>query len=224
MNPSKFPRIEKQPADARTLAVLRNMIIEGVLTPGSRVTEVLISGEMGVSLATVRTALHQLAKEGLVSLTPYTGWTVVTFSPKDIWELYTLRAAVERLAAQLVAENGDPHQARIIDEAIKNLERACRGCNGNDIAQADFAFHHAIVQASNHGRLQEQYGLIEHQIRVYIASSDALIAHPSEILAQHEPIAAAILDRDPALAAALSESHNLLEGKKLRRLREGPQI
>lgn len=158
--------------------MLRARIIEGAIPAGARLTEVQISDEMGLSRATVRTALHQLAQEGLVSLVPYTGWTVVKLSQQDIWELYTLRAAVERLAAGLAATNGEADRIADVRKAFHALEAACERKGADEIAEADFGFHKSIVEAAGHSRLRAQYGLIEHQIRVYIRSSDALIADP----------------------------------------------
>ncbi|MQX18045.1 FCD domain-containing protein [Sinorhizobium terangae] len=215
MDRTKLPKIEKMPADVRALGVLRGRIIDGSIPAGSRLTEVQISDEMGLSRATVRTALHQLAQEGLVSLVPYTGWTVVKLSRQDVWELYTLRGAVERLAASLTAANAEPAQIADVREAFDALETACERENPDEIAEADFGFHKAVVDASGHSRLRAQYGQIEHQIRVYIRSSDALIADSKEILDQHRPILEAILSRNSALAGELSEDHNLREGQKL---------
>lgn len=215
MDRTKLPKIEKMPADVRALGVLRSRIIDGAIPAGSRLTEVQISEEMGLSRATVRTALHQLAQEGLVSLVPYTGWTVVKLSQHDIWELYTLRGAVERLAAALAATSANGALIGGVREAFIALETACGRTDSDAIAEADFGFHKAIVDASGHLRLRSQYSLIEQQIRVYIRSSDALISDPKEILGQHRPILDAIISGDAALAGELSEGHNLREGEKL---------
>lgn len=213
MNNIKLPKIEKMPADARALNVLRSRIVDGSITPGSRLTEIQISDEMGLSRATVRTALHQLGKEGLVSLVPYTGWTVVELSQQDVWELYTLRGAIERLAAQLAAAADGEAVSRI----ARTFELLQKNCDTNPplIAEADFAFHKSIVDASGHSRLKMQYELIEQQIRVFIRSSNLLIEDPAEIIRQHQPIWEAIRDRDADLAGNLSERHNISEGQKL---------
>jgi DNA-binding GntR family transcriptional regulator len=215
MNRLDLPKIEKMPADARALGVLRSKIVDGSIPPGARLTEIQLSGEMGLSRATIRTALHQLGKEGLVSLTPYTGWTVIELSRQDMWELYTLRAAVERLAAQLAAAQGTPRAVASIGLSFDHLVAECQTHDRNRIADADFGFHKAIVEAAGHGRLQLQYSLIEQQIRVYIRSSDALIEDPTEIISQHEPILAAIRSKDSGMAGTLSERHNIHEGEKL---------
>lgn len=213
MDRRKLPKIEKMPADMRALGVLREQIITGSIPAGSRLTEIEISEEMALSRATVRTALHQLAKEGLVSLVPYTGWTVVKLSRQDMWELFTLRSAVERLAAMLAARNGTDH-GRLV-AAFSALEKACNGGSPEDIAEADFAFHKAIIAMAGHGRLTAQYALIEQQIRVFIRSSNVLIADPRDIISQHLPIYAAITGQDEVLASELCERHSLQEGEKL---------
>lgn len=211
---TSFPRIEKIPAEVRAAGVLRNQIVEGLLPPGSRITEVHLAAEMGLSRTTIRTALHELANEGLLTLVPYTGWTVIKLDEKDVWELYTLRAAVERLAAQLMARLQEEERTALI-VPFEGLENACQNGDPLQIAEADFTFHKAIVDAASHRRLSAQYGLIEQQIRVYIRSSDALITHPSEIITQHKPMLDAILAGMAEKAGQLAEEHNLVEGEKL---------
>ncbi|GGF68657.1 GntR family transcriptional regulator [Azorhizobium oxalatiphilum] len=209
-----LPKIVKVSAEARAIEALRSQIITGMLPAGARITEVQLSGEMGLSRATVRTALHELQKEGLLRLKPYTGWTVIQLTRQDVWELYTLRSAVERLASQLAA--GAPMEQRTrIQAAFDNLADACVDASAARIAEADFCFHHAIVDAASHSRLSAQYELIAQQIRVYIRSSDALIPDPADILSQHAPILNAILSGDSAEAGRLAEEHNLVEGEKL---------
>ncbi|WP_108261069.1 FCD domain-containing protein [Mangrovicoccus ximenensis] len=102
-----------------------------------------------------------------------------------------------------------------LEAAMDRLSAACAGGTGEEIAEADFALHKAIVAAAGHGRLAAQYRLIEQQIRMYIRSSDALLSGGAEIRAQHVPIVEAILAGEAALAGRLSEDHNLSEGCKL---------
>ncbi len=212
---TSLPRIVKIPAEVRAADALRSQIVEGQFPPGSRITEVQLAAEMGLSRATIRTALHELANEGLLTLVPYTGWTVIELSVEDVWELYTLRAAVERMAAQLAAKSQGEEQRAQLRAALERLAQACEDGNSSRIAEADFGFHKAIVDAACHRRLSAQYGLIEQQIRVYIRSSDALIANPSEIIAQHRPMCDAILAGNADEAGRLAEEHNLTEGEKL---------
>jgi DNA-binding GntR family transcriptional regulator len=211
----KVPRIVKQSIGSQAVDILRESIISGDLPAGARITETQLAEEMGLSRATVRAALHQLAKEGLTTLVPYTGWTVITLNPRDVWELYTLRSSLERLAAQLVAGTLKAAKRDKIRSSFAALERACASSNERAIAEADFAFHKTMIDLAEHGRLKSQYAVIERQIRICIRSSDALVENGRAIVEQHRPIAEAILAANVEEAGRLAEAHNMTEGQKL---------
>ena len=211
----RIPPVVKMPAEAQATDTLRDSIVNGTIPAGARVTEIQIAQQLNLSRATIRTALHQLAKEGLLNLVPYTGWTVLSLSSRDVWELYTLRSAVERLAAQLVAGSINSTKSSRLKWALDGLAKECTRGSPGRVAEADFALHKTIIQMSDHTRLASQYALIEQQIRMYIRSSDALVAEISTIIDQHQPIVDAILAGDAEASGHLSEQHNLTEGKKL---------
>jgi DNA-binding GntR family transcriptional regulator len=83
------------------------------------------------------------------------------------------------------------------------------------MAERDFDLHRALMELSGHGRLIEQYRQIEHQVRMYISSSDALIANPKHIVQQHLQLVEAVLAGRDDVAARLAEQHNLTEGEVL---------
>jgi DNA-binding GntR family transcriptional regulator len=179
------------------------------------VTEQQLAADLRISRATVRTALHQLSQEGLIIQIPYTGWTVVNLTSHDAWELFTLRASLESLAAKLAAVSTDDIKRDLVRVAMWNLLKACRSKNLSEAADADFALHEAIVELSGHRRLIEQYRLVGQQVRMYIVSSDALIPDLQRLVVQHQPIVDAVLNQKPDDAAHLAEAHNTSEGEIL---------
>ncbi len=220
MNRPVVGRIMKMPVEVQATDALRESIVSGVLAPGSRITEFSLAEQMHLSRATVRTALHQLSKEGLIVLQPYPCWKVVALGSEDVWELYTLRSAVERLAGRLVAgklagSSSDETTRALLQQAFDDLASACSAGDKENVAEADFAFHKLIIIQAGHSRLTDQYSLIEQQIRMYIRSSDELIDEPQQIVEQHHPILVAILNGAVEEAGRLSEGHNLGEGEKL---------
>jgi DNA-binding GntR family transcriptional regulator len=80
---------------------------------------------------------------------------------------------------------------------------------------ADFAFHRAIVAAAGHSRLTEQYRRVAQQISIVIASSNALLSDPVQLVHQHEPLYRAILAGKADAAATLARRHIETEGAKL---------
>ena len=96
---------EKRLLDRRAADQIRSHILEGVLPAGERLLETQLSEELEVSRGTVRSALAQLANEGLVQQVAFTRWEVSGTSTVDAWEIYTLRGALEGLGARLAAAN-----------------------------------------------------------------------------------------------------------------------
>lgn len=215
MKLSSMRPIAKQSAESLVTDSLRDFILSGSVKPGDRLTEVALAEHMGVARATLRTGLHRLASEGIIVQIPYTGWQVVELSAQDVWELWTLRASLESLAAKLAAEAPEERREPISD-AYALLLVACQKGNMKKIAEADFGVHRAIVHASAHARLEQQYRFVEQQVRLFIFNSNKLVEDgPAAIVAQHEPIVDAILSGQAELAARESWKHNEQEGKKL---------
>ena len=207
--------IVRMPIDAQAADALRHDIVFGALGPGSRLTEMKLAADFGLSRATIRTALQQLATEGLIVQTRYTGWAVVSLTAKSAWELYTLRSALEGLAARLANEALTAGGRTILRAAYDQLTTACAGGEADAIVEADFSLHKTIIMLAGHSRLEQQYRIVEQQIKMYIRCSDDIIADPTEIVEQHRSIVDSILTGSPSEAARESERHNLQEGKKL---------
>jgi DNA-binding GntR family transcriptional regulator len=208
-------KIEKKSAEGLALESLRAAIMAGTLPPGARLTEMALAEQLGTSRATVRTALHHLVGEGLAVQVPYTGWMVTSLSADDAWELVTLRASFESLAASLAAERGTPDAHAAITASFEALQTAARSRRSAAATAADFAFHRAIVVASGHERLAEHFRRVAQQISILIASSNALIANPQLLVAQHQPLYDAIMARKATRAGDLARRHIEDEGAKL---------
>lgn len=195
--------LEWQAAD-----VLREQILKGDLAPGSRLIETRLAEQLSLSRGTIRTALHQLTHEGLVTQVLHKGWTVQTLSLQDTWELYTLRNVLESFAAQLLAQAVTAEKSILLQSALTDLADTVLEGDVKKIAEADFALHKTIIELSGHKRLQAQYKLIEHQIRLSITSCDSLFPDLSEITAQHEKLVEAICSRNVSLAEKVAREHS----------------
>ena len=207
--------IRKKSAEVEAAEALRNHVVGGGVPPGGRLTEMRLSEALGLSRSTVRTALHQLANEGLVVQLPYTGWSVTTLSSTDAWELYTLRGSLEALAARLLTENLDGQKKDHLNRALDQLIEACERRDEAAIADRDLGLHKMVVSLSGHRRLAEQYRLIEQQVRLYILWSDRLMASSEDIIGTHRPIVEAILAGDTRVAESILRDHNENAGRVL---------
>jgi DNA-binding GntR family transcriptional regulator len=92
-------------SDGVVVPALREAIVEGVLQPGSRLSEVQIAKQLNVSRTPMREAFAQLEREGLVTVVARVGAFVRSVTLRDVAEIYRVRMALECLAVQLAAEH-----------------------------------------------------------------------------------------------------------------------
>ena len=199
---------EPRSLDTQAATILRDEIMNGEIPPGSRLLEVELSERLDLSRGTIRSALQQLIHEGLVIQYPFRGCMVVSLSSQDAWELYTLRSSLEGLAAKLAAVAITTDKVSTLKAALQGLKKAAKKKNWQDFAIADFALHQAVIQFSGHRRLQEQYKIIEHQIRLYIASCNSLYLSLDELIEDHTQLVQAICSGDAPLAESIAKEHN----------------
>ena len=79
---------------------LQQMIIQGELTPGMRLTEEELSQTMNISRAPIREALNMLERDGFVKIIPRKGAVVAESSEKDSIDIWKCRLAMEPFAAK----------------------------------------------------------------------------------------------------------------------------
>ncbi|MGH7659597.1 MAG: GntR family transcriptional regulator [Vulcanimicrobiaceae bacterium] len=204
----------------RTLGVvaaerLREAIITGRTSPGERLVEAVLATQLDLSRGTVRAALHQLASEGLVIQRPYSRWQVVNVTAHDAWELYILRSRLEALAAGLAAERSNSQGRARLKAAFERLRDAVHTQDPRGISNADFDLHKTIVSLSEHSRLMTEFAHVEGQVRMYIASTNALISVDRSVIENHAKLVQPVLAGDVATAESIASRHSLVAGYNL---------
>lgn len=196
-------------------AAIREAIVSGVLRPGQRLVELDLAQRLGISRAPVREALRLLESEGLVVAEPHRGAHVAHFSRHDLWEIYTLRAAVEGLAVRLVAASPT---LEVIDrlESLVHQMRETAACGERErLTDLDLEFHRTICQAANHRRLLEAWEGMSAQVRMFVAITSQHRLPPEQLVRYHEVVLEAIRHRDPDRAEATLKSHILEYGERI---------
>jgi DNA-binding GntR family transcriptional regulator len=87
--------IPRQSLTSAVAEKLREQIIRGELPEGSQLRQDVIAAKYHVSRIPVREALRQLDAEGLITIVPNRGAIIPQLSPKDIEELFAIRALLE---------------------------------------------------------------------------------------------------------------------------------
>lgn len=209
---------EKRLLDRRAADQIRSHILEGVLPAGERLLETQLSEELEVSRGTVRSALAQLANEGLVRQVAFTRWEVSAASVADAWEIYTLRGALEGLGARLAAANVGEADGRRLRAVADDLIRAVREGRFQDAIAIDFNLHTAIVELARHRRLAEQHRFVLQQVRFHMVQSGFLPDDYEKLVAEHRTLIETVIAGDADRAETLARNHNEAEVKLLARL------
>jgi DNA-binding GntR family transcriptional regulator len=92
--------LQKKSLREQALSALRTAITSGELEPGRHLVETELSEMLQISRGTLREALRQLEQEGLLSAGPRGRLSVRHLDEKEIRDIYSVRAALESLAAR----------------------------------------------------------------------------------------------------------------------------
>ena len=136
-------------------------ILNGEFQPGERIVESALARELGVSQAPVREAIRDLVILGFLETEPYKGTSVRSFTTDELWEVYTVRGALESLAARLAAENLTPADGERLEAILEEMIEAGRQQDHERIARLDNDFHEAILQISGNKLLYQLWKTLE---------------------------------------------------------------
>jgi len=181
-------------------------ILNGRLAPGARIVETRIAQQFGVSQGPVREALRDLELFGFVVSSPFRGTQVRKISTEDLLEIYPIRAALEGVAARAAAVRIDEATLAHLDDLIGLMREAAARDDHRAEADADHAFHHAIVKASGNRMLEHVWQTMRLSITTCVTHS---VTHRSlhEIAERHVDVLEALRSRDPQRAEAAMRRH-----------------
>jgi DNA-binding GntR family transcriptional regulator len=181
---------------------LRDAIFEGRIPLGKPLRERQIAEQLDVSRAPIREALLSLEKEGLVVTTPHRGTFVASYSDDDVTEIYTLRAALEGLAARLMGDRVTAADLRQLDDLVTQMDRHAGTGDIRSLIHADHAFHRRICELSGHRRLLDAWDVLAQQVLALYTVTDVpdlmskLYGYVDVTGDRHRPIVQALRARD----------------------------
>ena len=138
---SNLPPVERRVLRHEVLLGLRSGILAGEIAPGTRLLEVPLATELGVSRGPVREALRQLEQEGLVEFFPHRGAVVVGVADAEMDTIYGIRGLLEERAfakaCRLISEED-------LDALAETVEKMIEASKAGDLAavtEHDMRFH-----------------------------------------------------------------------------------
>ena len=184
---------------------IRDSILSGDLSMGTRLLDTRLAEELEVSRGTVRDALGRLVDEGLVDERPRQGTFVREFGPQDIIDIYNVRVAIEPIAARLAVRHGVDVDR--LEEILRRMRKAAEAGDVPTVSAMESAFHLEICEASRNQHLLDCYRMIQSRVRMALSLDNLANEDYSSIADRHEPILDALRSGDEVGAAIAVHAH-----------------
>jgi DNA-binding GntR family transcriptional regulator len=156
-------------------AQLRDAIVTGVLAGGTRLREDDLAASMSVSRGPIREALVRLEREGLVIIERYKGARVAELYRDDLDQIFSLRKALESLAAEWACRKATPEDIKRLSAPLDRFIATERDDRTPEfVTNLDIEFHDALIAAAHHERLNRAWDGLRAQVYSFLSTRMAL--------------------------------------------------
>ena len=192
----------------KTFIQLRQDIVEGQITAGSKLSETELSTKYAVSRAIIREAINRLESSHLVERKANVGAKVVALTPEGLVQLYEVRESLEGMAARLAADQMTDQEITALQDLLNSYGDTVKSGETYYQEAGDVDFHYRIILGSKNTHLISL--LIEgiyHLIRMYRVQLGMSGPRVTTAYDEHRHIMQAIANRDAELAEMLMRRH-----------------
>ncbi len=186
---------------------LQEAIFSGKRPPKSRISEIGIAADFGVSRVPAREALQRLEKMNLVRKTR-SGREVAQFSTEEFRHIYELKNVVEAFGAMKGALNSSQTEIENIEGFLEQMDDAITHSDSDRLILLNHAFHDALVFCCRNPQVIECFSSLAQQVRWAMPISLRIRERPDMILQEHRKIFAAFHNREAEKVRCLLETHS----------------
>ena len=186
---------------------LKMQILKGSIIPGTRMMEVELAEEMGVSRTPIREAIRKLEKEGLVTIEPRRGAYASMISTDDMVEILEVRQDLEGLAAYFAANRMTDGQMEELRQVSDNYNDAVKRGNMEDMIKYDTRFHHIIVESCHNKILVQMIEQLQELVLRFRYIYYDNFRRAEKMPEEHKAIIGAIAEGNEDKARAAADIH-----------------
>lgn len=179
-----------------------SQVQHGDLPAGSRVRDVALAAELGVSRTPVREALLRLVREGVLDTALGRGFRVRPLDAAELRDVGEILGALESLALRLSPAPSETRRGRLVD-----LDRRLEQTRG-DISRCldlEDEWHRGLLEECPNRRLLELISSLRQIPRRYLAAYMRDAGRLSLSTIPHTKILAALQDSGPDSGASVFE-------------------
>jgi DNA-binding GntR family transcriptional regulator len=187
--------------------ILRDKIVDGVLRPGTPISERELCEELSVSRTPLREALKILASEGLVQLFRNRGAIVSPISVETIEDKLAVLGALEGYAARLVCQHASDEQLKELSTLHRRFVKDFDTGEPSLYFERNQTFHQKLVEMTGNVVLIDMHALLSRHVRRPRIEGVRQHLPTRVVIDEHKAILKALLARDGDAAQAAAEEH-----------------
>jgi DNA-binding GntR family transcriptional regulator len=188
---------------------LKDAIIDGVFTPGERLSVQELAEYFQISTTPVRDALKLLETDKLVEVIPRRGTYVSRFDRGAIRETYQIRRIIECACVEDLENAPGQIVQQLVEVAqeIEDLQEEEKFRDYGRYIKLDSKFHNLLVGLLQNERLSELYQTLRWPGQVMRGLSHAGYQRAAQTAREHKAIAQAVAERKVAKAQQAISEH-----------------
>jgi len=186
---------------------LKMQILKGQIVPGTRMMEVEMAEEMGVSRTPIREAIRKLEKEGLVTIEPRRGAYASQISTKDMVDILEVRQNLEGLAAFYAATRMTADEKEELSNSSACYNEAVVKNDTANMIHFDTLFHHLIVEGSDNKVLVHMVEQLQELVLRFRYLYYDSFKRSEKMPEEHQAILDAICEGDQNKAREVADVH-----------------
>lgn len=172
----------------QTVRILREAILNGRIVQGSRLHEIDVSRQLGISRGPLREAFRILEEDGLVESTPYRGARVVRASARDLVDVMEIRVLLEPFAAVQAVKRSDDSLLDLLESAIGAMHDAAAAGDSPAVARAHTSFHGIFYEHSGNRLIARLWQRLEAPVRLYLRAELSVFGSLDQIASEHNEV------------------------------------
>ncbi|MFN0106884.1 MAG: GntR family transcriptional regulator [Bryobacteraceae bacterium] len=181
------------------------LIFSGALRPGERLVEAYVAAQLGVSQATVNSALQVLDDQGIVCKVLNRSTNVCRYTAREIDNLFSVRLILEPAAAEAASRIFSAEGRSALQKQVDAMRQAAHAQDLPHFCLADYTFHQELYRITGNPVLTQACQAIAAAPFAYILCdcTSALPTDYVQLAEDHQEVILA-LEQSPEAAAEIT--------------------
>ena len=186
---------------------LRTKIMQGELAPGTRLMEIGLAEQLGVSRTPVREAIRMLEKEGLAVILPRRGAHVASVSPRQLEDMLEVRRTLETFSVNAAGSRISYKQIEDLRKYNEKYRHAVASKDAVQIAKTDHEFHSCITRIAGNEKIVSILSSLKEQLFRYTYLYAKNCTTLGQSVKEHEMICESFSNGDNNRAVEIIKMH-----------------